>query len=100
MIHTVGPVWHGGNHNEAQLLASAYRNSCELALAHGLNSIAFPAISTGVYAYPKAAAAHIALGVMCDYAKHFERVIACLHSAADVALYHQVLAGLDRTDCS
>jgi len=60
VIHTVGPVYHGGNRGEAELLAAAYRNSLELALENGIYAIAFPAISTGVYGYPKADAAKIA----------------------------------------
>ncbi|MCO6057073.1 O-acetyl-ADP-ribose deacetylase [Pseudomonas sp. MOB-449] len=61
VIHTVGPVWHGGNHREPELLANCYRNSLALAEAEGLASIAFPAISCGVYGYPLEAAAQIAL---------------------------------------
>jgi O-acetyl-ADP-ribose deacetylase (regulator of RNase III) len=61
VIHTVGPVWHGGGRGEAQLLASCYRNCFRLAREHGLASLAFPAISCGVYGYPAEAAAHIAV---------------------------------------
>ena len=61
VIHTVGPVWHGGSQGEAQLLAACYRNSLALAEAHGLDSIAFPAISCGIYGYPLDAAARIAV---------------------------------------
>ncbi|BAN50308.1 O-acetyl-ADP-ribose deacetylase [Metapseudomonas resinovorans] len=61
VIHTVGPVWHGGGHREAELLANCYRNSLALADAEGLASIAFPAISCGVYGYPLEAAARIAV---------------------------------------
>lgn len=61
VIHTVGPVWHGGGHSEADLLASAYRSSVDLAAEHGLRTIAFPAISCGIYGYPVEQAAAIAV---------------------------------------
>ncbi|OIO68642.1 MAG: O-acetyl-ADP-ribose deacetylase [Zetaproteobacteria bacterium CG12_big_fil_rev_8_21_14_0_65_55_1124] len=61
VIHTVGPVWHGGSHNEDDLLASCYRNSLQLALSHQLQSIAFPAISCGVYGFPLKRAVAIAV---------------------------------------
>ncbi len=61
VIHTVGPVWRGGGHGEAELLASAYRESLALAAEHGVRTIAFPAISCGVYGYPLAQAAAIAV---------------------------------------
>lgn len=94
VIHTVGPVWHGGSHGEAELLASCYRRSFELAVEHGIKTIAFPAISTGVYGYPKAEASRIALGVMREYEGMFEKVVACLHNSEDEALYRETLAGL------
>ena len=62
VIHTVGPVWHGGSHGEAELLAGCYRNSLELAIERGIRSVAFPSISTGVYSYPVQQAAEIAIG--------------------------------------
>lgn len=61
IIHTVGPVWHGGSHGESQRLTSCYRSCFRLAKEHGLRSIAFPAISCGVYGYPREAAANIAV---------------------------------------
>ncbi|TDB38204.1 MAG: macro domain-containing protein [Actinobacteria bacterium] len=61
VIHALGPVWHGGDHGEAEALASAYRTSVEIADRLGLQSIAFPSISTGIYGYPMMAAAHVAL---------------------------------------
>jgi O-acetyl-ADP-ribose deacetylase (regulator of RNase III) len=61
VIHTVGPVWNGGNHDEPELLAGCYRNSLQLAIAHGVKTIAFPNISTGVYRFPKPEAATIAI---------------------------------------
>ena len=68
IIHTVGPVWHGGKQNEAALLASCYRNSLQLADSRHLKSIAFPAISCGVYAYPADQAAEIALREIINFA--------------------------------
>ena len=67
VIHTVGPVYQGGTKGEAELLRSAYLSSLKLAAAKGLKSIAFPAISTGVYSYPLPEAAHIALKTAVDY---------------------------------
>jgi O-acetyl-ADP-ribose deacetylase (regulator of RNase III) len=78
VIHAVGPIWHGGTHGEPELLASAYRSSLQLAEQHGLHSIAFPAISCGVYGYPITQAANIAVNtVRAHLASHSlpERVI-------------------------
>ncbi|WP_455205742.1 O-acetyl-ADP-ribose deacetylase [Kaarinaea lacus] len=89
VIHTVGPVWRGGDHNEAHLLQNCYRHSLELALENNVKSIAFPAISTGVYGYPKAEAAKIALTIMNAYDSQFERIIACCHGDEDLAVYQR-----------
>lgn len=67
VIHTVGPVWHGGAVGEAELLASCYRNSLEVAATNGCQTVAFPAISCGVYAYPLDLAAEISIGVVCAW---------------------------------
>jgi O-acetyl-ADP-ribose deacetylase (regulator of RNase III)/uncharacterized protein YhfF len=85
VIHTVGPVWQGGNHGESTLLAAAYRNSLALAADHGCRSIAIPAISTGVYGYPADAAARIATETClawCDAGAQPHQIILCCFSAA------------------
>ncbi len=92
IIHTVGPVWNGGMRYESALLRACYVNSFEIALQNGVRTIAFPAISTGVYRYPKEAAARIAIDTMCAYDDRFERVIACCYQEADAVLYREVLA--------
>lgn len=80
VIHTVGPVWQGGRHNEEELLASCYRSSLELAMDHNLKSIAFPNISTGIYGFPKDLACEIAL----------ETVIAQLMNIVDLDIVYFV----------
>ena len=67
VIHTVGPIWHGGGYHEAELLASCYRNSLKLAVEYGIRRIAFPSISTGVYAYPVKRAADIAVRTVREF---------------------------------
>jgi len=95
VIHTVGPVWHGGRSGEEELLASCYRESLQLAADHGLETVAFPAISTGVYAFPIERATRIALReVRAGLDRHagIRRVIFCCFSEPDAVLYER-LAG-------
>ncbi len=92
VIHAVGPVWRGGGHREAGLLESCYRNSLETALKFGAHSIAFPAISTGAYGYPKEQAGRIAIRAIRPYADRFDRLILCSYSASDQALCDRLLA--------
>jgi O-acetyl-ADP-ribose deacetylase (regulator of RNase III) len=94
VIHTVGPVWNGGGHGEAALLSSCYRNSLALAAKHGLRSIAFPAISTGVYRYPAEEATRIAIESVRD-GPDIERVIFCCFGRPMHDLYVATLAGID-----
>jgi O-acetyl-ADP-ribose deacetylase (regulator of RNase III) len=69
VIHAVGPVWHGGNKGEPELLASAYRESLKLAAENGISSVSFPSISTGAYSYPAANAARIAISTVASFLK-------------------------------
>ena len=97
IIHTVGPVWQGGGKGEAELLASCYRRSLELAAAHDCRSVAFPAISTGVYRYPKDEAAEIAVGTICMIVEEKntpETVIFCCFDEHMAELYRRAVAVL------
>ncbi|MGA9579081.1 MAG: O-acetyl-ADP-ribose deacetylase [Terrimicrobiaceae bacterium] len=95
VIHTVGPVWHGGHRGEADLLASCYRRSLEIARENNLRSIAFPSISTGVYGYPVEAAAAIAVGTVREFVEAepsaFDEVVFCCFSARDLEIYGGML---------
>lgn len=95
VIHTVGPVWNGGEKGEPELLANCYRNSLVLAVTHGLRSIAFPNISTGVYGYPKAPAADVAIRTVKTWlTEHsgIDRVIFVCFDAENHQLYATQLA--------
>jgi len=97
VIHTVGPIWHGGDRHEDSLLASCYRNSLQLALTHQLRSIAFPSISTGVYRFPIERASRIALRVIDDFITTEEqapRVMIVCFSDQDLAVYQKTYRDL------
>jgi len=103
VIHTVGPVWHGGARGEDEVLGQAYRSSFALARDNGVRSIAFPAISTGVYGFPKCRAAHIAAREALAAADTgaFRRIVLCCFSEGDTATYRRALetaAAGGRTD--
>ena len=92
VIHAVGPIWYGGDRQEAEILRSAYDRSFALAIAQGdVRSIAFPAISTGVYGYPRASAAAIAVASMREHERSFERIVACVFDAESEELYRRAL---------
>ncbi|MBX3498222.1 MAG: O-acetyl-ADP-ribose deacetylase [Alphaproteobacteria bacterium] len=94
VIHTVGPVWNGGSHGEPELLAACYRNSLALAESHSLRSIAFPAISTGIYRYPAEEATRIAIEAVRN-GPEIERVIFCCFGRPMYDLYVRTLEESD-----
>jgi len=100
VIHTVGPVWHGGKRNEAELLASAYRESLKLATERGLTSISFPSISTGAYGYPVAEAARVALNTVVSFLRtestSLKEVVFVLFDAGTFEAYHAALKELSK----
>lgn len=97
VIHTVGPIWNGGNHNEKELLASCYRESLLLAVQYQIRSIAFPAISTGVYRFPVAIASQIAINQVIDFLannSNIEQVIFAVIDSSMFDLFTQTLNNL------
>ena len=98
VIHTVGPVWHGGRQNEPELLAGAYRESLKTAAAHNLTSVSFPSVSTGAYGYPVAEAAGIALKTVALFLREhpvsIKAVVFVLFDAATFASYQATLKEL------
>ena len=101
VIHTVGPVWRGGAHGEAELLASAYRNSLEQARAERLRTVAFPSVSTGAYGYPTDEAARTALRTVIEqiraHSDAFDEVRFVLFSSADLQRYRDALSEMRDT---
>ncbi len=97
VIHTVGPIWQDGEHNEPELLAQCYVNSLHIALAHNCHCIAFSCISTGVYGFPKLLAAKIAVQSVREYVANQEcnlTIIFCCYSQADLIIYQQTLSAI------
>jgi O-acetyl-ADP-ribose deacetylase (regulator of RNase III) len=94
VIHAVGPVWQGGDRGEADTLGRAYESAFRVARDAGtVRTIAFPGISTGIYAFPKPLAAAIAVNAMRAHAADFDRIVACTFDEESRALYERLLAG-------
>jgi O-acetyl-ADP-ribose deacetylase len=92
VIHAVGPMWRGGGDGEPALLRAAYRRALEVAAAEPtIRSIAFPAISTGVYGYPKKPAARVAIEAMREFEPRFTRIVACLFDTESLEIYARAL---------
>jgi O-acetyl-ADP-ribose deacetylase (regulator of RNase III) len=91
IVHTVGPVWHGGGQDEPALLASCYRRSIEVAAAAGARSLAFPAISTGIFGYPARAAAEIAVATVTEHGDALDAVMLVAFDQATLDLYRELL---------
>ena len=90
VIHTPGPVWHGGTRGEPGLLAACYRNALTLADRHGARSVAFPCISTGVFGYPKDEAAAVALSELHRSEGAFEALVVCCFGPEDLEIYRRL----------
>lgn len=103
MIHTVGPIWRGGSHNEECLLAACYRNSLEIAKEYGIRSVAFPSISTGAYAFPLEKAAKVAVYTVDEYLRAnkgiFDRVIWVLFDKHTNDIYAAEIDNLKAMRC-
>lgn len=94
IIHTVGPVWRGGTHGEAELLAACYRNSLQVGAENGIATLAFPSISTGIFGYPIELAARVAVNTVRSTLKTvggFAEIIFCCFSEGDLQVYEEVL---------
>lgn len=94
IIHTVGPVWRGGDNGEPELLASCYRRSLEIAVAHSIKTVAFPCISTGIFGYPIELAAQIAVTTVRSSVQSlsdFEEVVFCCFQSGDFEIYETIL---------
>jgi O-acetyl-ADP-ribose deacetylase (regulator of RNase III) len=94
ILHTVGPRWHGGKEGESDVLTSCYEKCLQLGISEGARSISFPAISTGLYGYPKRQAAVIALTAMNKYQDRYQSIICCCFSDSDVWIYQKVMDSL------
>lgn len=96
VVHTVGPIWNGGDKGEPEILANAYRNSLSVAAMRGIRTIAFPSISTGVYGYPIEKASRVALEAVrkfCEEFKQIEEIRFVLFSDADLKVYENAIKG-------
>ena len=94
VIHAVGPRWHGGDSGEPELLESCYDSAFKLAIENRIKTIAFPGISTGIYGYPKEAAAKIAVSVMRRYEDEFKEIVSCCFGEEDKMIYEKTLEAI------
>ena len=94
IIHTPGPVWHGGSSGEEELLRKCYKNSFELAIKNDLKTIAFPAISTGIYGYPIREATQVALSSGLEFSDKFDEIVYVCFSQEDYEIYQEVYGDL------